>query len=74
MDVPADRTRTDSSRTLSGTVRVATQARRRRPSGEPPPLPHHLQGSGFRWLAIALMLAVASVVVFGGGCGARPWQ
>jgi serine/threonine-protein kinase RIO1 len=52
---------------LSGTAGVATRARRRRPSGEPPPLPHHIQGSGLRWLAVALVLAVASVVVFVGG-------
>ncbi|MGH2813639.1 MAG: phosphatase PAP2 family protein, partial [Actinomycetota bacterium] len=37
---------------------------RRRPSGEPPPLPHHLQTSGFGWLIAAVVLAVASVVVF----------
>jgi hypothetical protein len=34
------------------------------PSGEPPPLPHHLQTSGFGWLIAAVVLAVASVVVF----------
>jgi tRNA A-37 threonylcarbamoyl transferase component Bud32/membrane-associated phospholipid phosphatase len=67
MDVPVDRRRTGGSRTLPGAAGVATAARHRRPSGEPPPLPHHLQGSGFRWLAVALVLAVASVVVFVGG-------
>jgi len=40
---------------------------RRRPSGEPPPLPHHLQTSGFGWLIAAVVLAVASVVVFADG-------
>jgi tRNA A-37 threonylcarbamoyl transferase component Bud32/membrane-associated phospholipid phosphatase len=37
---------------------------RRRPSGQPPPLPHHLQITGVGWLTVASGLAVASVVVF----------
>jgi len=37
---------------------------RRRPSGQPPPLPHHLQTTGVGWLTAALVLAAASVVLF----------
>src|SRR6266498_5952637 len=66
MDVPAE-TRSDRSRTSAGAVGTSPRARRRRPSGEPPPLPHHIQSSGLRWLVVALVLAVASVVIFVGG-------
>src|SRR5882672_5705762 len=41
--------------------------RRRRPSGQPPPLPRHLQVSGVGWLAAAVVLLVLCVVVFAGG-------
>ncbi|HEY7482919.1 MAG TPA: phosphatase PAP2 family protein [Streptosporangiaceae bacterium] len=41
--------------------------RHRRPSGQPPPLPHHLEFSGFGWLIAALAGVAASVVVFAGG-------
>jgi tRNA A-37 threonylcarbamoyl transferase component Bud32/membrane-associated phospholipid phosphatase len=40
---------------------------RRRPSGRPPPLPHHLQTTGVGWLIAAALLAAASVVAFAGG-------
>ncbi|HSK36766.1 MAG TPA: hypothetical protein VLA80_08520, partial [Actinomycetota bacterium] len=43
------------------------RSRRRRPSGEPPPLPHHLQTSGVRWLAATVVLMVLAVVVFARG-------
>jgi membrane-associated phospholipid phosphatase len=39
---------------------------RRRPSGQPPPLPHHLQTTGVGWLIAAVVL-VLSVLVFAGG-------
>jgi hypothetical protein len=39
---------------------------RRRPSGQPPPLPHHLQTTGVGWLTAAVVLVALSVVVFGG--------
>ena len=42
---------------------------RRRPSGEPPPLPHHLQTSGVGWLLAAVVLVALAMVVF--GCGMR---
>jgi membrane-associated phospholipid phosphatase len=47
--------------------REAVRERRRRPSGEPPPLPHHLQTSGVRWLVATLVLLALAVVVFAGG-------
>jgi membrane-associated phospholipid phosphatase/tRNA A-37 threonylcarbamoyl transferase component Bud32 len=40
---------------------------RRRPSGQPPPLPHHLQTTGVGWLVAAVVLVVLSVLVFAGG-------
>ena len=40
---------------------------RRRPSGQPPPLPHHLQGSGAGWLIAAIALTAASIVIFARG-------
>ena len=52
-----------AQRVAPGTVR---RARRRRPTGEPPPLPHHIQTSGVRWLAAALLLVALTVVVFAG--------
>jgi tRNA A-37 threonylcarbamoyl transferase component Bud32/membrane-associated phospholipid phosphatase len=64
MDVPADRsTRAVVQRIPPGTVR---RARRRRPTGEPPPLPRHLQTSGVGWLVVALVLIALLIVVFAG--------
>jgi len=40
---------------------------RRRPSGELPPLPHHLQISGVGWLLAAVGLIVLAIMVFGRG-------
>src|SRR5829696_6340928 len=40
---------------------------RRRPSGQPPPLPRHVRTTGLGWLAAAVVLVALSVVVFGGG-------
>jgi tRNA A-37 threonylcarbamoyl transferase component Bud32 len=65
----------------SGPARAVTQAaerglpegrrasRRRRPSGQPPPLPHHVQTTGVGWLAAAVVLLALCLVVFGGGLG-----
>lgn len=40
------------------------------PTGEPPPLPYHLQTSGVGWLIAAGVLVVLSIVVLRGGlCG-----
>jgi tRNA A-37 threonylcarbamoyl transferase component Bud32/membrane-associated phospholipid phosphatase len=41
--------------------------RRRRPTGEPPPLPHHLQTSGLGWLIAAVVLVTLTIVVFARG-------
>jgi len=40
---------------------------RRRPSGTPSPLPHHIQRSGFIWPGIAVVAAGAAVAIFAGG-------
>src|SRR5215207_6242509 len=53
--------------TRPGTHRARPSRRRRRPSGEAPPLPHHLQTSGVGWLVALVVLVVLSIVVFGGG-------
>ena len=50
-----------------GTQRVRPSGRRRRPSGEAPPLPHHLQTSGVGWLVALVVLVALSIVVFAGG-------
>jgi tRNA A-37 threonylcarbamoyl transferase component Bud32/membrane-associated phospholipid phosphatase len=41
--------------------------RRRRPTGEPPPLPHHLQTSGVRWLIAAVVLVALAIATFAFG-------
>jgi tRNA A-37 threonylcarbamoyl transferase component Bud32 len=65
MDVPADQSAPAvAQRIPPGAVR---RARRRRPTGEPPPLPHHLQTSGVRWLIAALVLVTLTIVVFARG-------
>jgi PAP2 superfamily len=65
MDVPADQSApVVAQRTPPGTVR---RARRRRPTGEPPPLPYHLQTSGVRWLIAALALVALTIAVFARG-------
>jgi tRNA A-37 threonylcarbamoyl transferase component Bud32/membrane-associated phospholipid phosphatase len=50
-----------------GTQRVRQSGRRRRPSGEAPPLPHHLQLSGVGWLVALVVLVALSIMVFAGG-------
>jgi tRNA A-37 threonylcarbamoyl transferase component Bud32 len=63
--VPADQTtQTSSPRMQPGTLRPVG---RRRPSGEPPPLPRHLQISGVGWLLAAVGLIALAIVVFGRG-------
>jgi tRNA A-37 threonylcarbamoyl transferase component Bud32 len=65
MDVPADQSiPAVTQRIPAGTAR---RARRRRPTGEAPPLPHHLQTSGVGWLLAALVLVALSVLVFARG-------
>jgi tRNA A-37 threonylcarbamoyl transferase component Bud32 len=65
MDVPADQSTPAVTQRISpGTAR---RARRRRPTGEAPPLPHHLQTSGVGWLIAALALVALTIVVFARG-------
>jgi tRNA A-37 threonylcarbamoyl transferase component Bud32/membrane-associated phospholipid phosphatase len=40
---------------------------RRRPSGQPPPLPHQLQTTGVGWLIAAVVSVALSLLVFAGG-------
>jgi tRNA A-37 threonylcarbamoyl transferase component Bud32/membrane-associated phospholipid phosphatase len=63
MDVPGDQ------RTQTGVQRAKRAAPRthRRPSGEAPPLPYHLQTSGIGWLVAVVVLIVLTLAVFGGG-------
>jgi tRNA A-37 threonylcarbamoyl transferase component Bud32 len=68
MDVPTDQSTPTSTPRVHPSLRQAARApRRRRPTGEPPPLPHHLQTSGVGWLIAAGVLIVLSIVVFPGG-------
>jgi tRNA A-37 threonylcarbamoyl transferase component Bud32 len=68
MDLPADRSTPTSAPPVQPSLREAVRApRRRRPTGEPPPLPYHLQTSGIGWLLAAGVLVVLSIVVFRGG-------
>jgi membrane-associated phospholipid phosphatase/tRNA A-37 threonylcarbamoyl transferase component Bud32 len=46
---------------------IRPSPRRRRPSGQPPPLPHHLQTTGVGWLTAAVALVALSLLVFGDG-------
>jgi tRNA A-37 threonylcarbamoyl transferase component Bud32 len=63
--VPADQwTQTSGPRMQPGTLRPVGH---RRPSGEPPPLPHHLQTSGVGWLLAAVVLVALAIAVFGRG-------
>jgi tRNA A-37 threonylcarbamoyl transferase component Bud32 len=65
VDLSADQsTQAGGPRMQPGTLRSVG---RRRPSGEPPPLSHHLQTSGVGWLLAAVGLIVLAIVVFGRG-------
>jgi membrane-associated phospholipid phosphatase len=68
MNLPADRSTPPSAPPVQPTLREAVRApRRRRPTGEPPPLPYHLQTSGVGWLIATGVLVVLSIVAFLGG-------
>jgi membrane-associated phospholipid phosphatase/tRNA A-37 threonylcarbamoyl transferase component Bud32 len=67
MDPPAERSTRTAGLHPHPAAREAARPRRRRPSGEPPPLPHHLQTSGVRWLVATLVLMVLAIGVFAGG-------
>jgi membrane-associated phospholipid phosphatase/tRNA A-37 threonylcarbamoyl transferase component Bud32 len=54
-----------------GPAGIRRSPRRRRPSGQPPPLPHHLQTTGVGWLVAAVVLVALSLVVFADGLRGR---
>src|SRR5215212_4203482 len=68
MDLPADgSTPATVLRPHPAPVGAVRRTRRRRPTGEPPPLPHHLQTSGVRWLIAAAVLVAVTIAVFARG-------
>jgi tRNA A-37 threonylcarbamoyl transferase component Bud32 len=68
MDVPGDQfSRTGAQQVSTAPARVQRAPRRRRPSGEAPPLPRKLQHSGVRWLAAVVAVVALTAVVFGKG-------
>jgi tRNA A-37 threonylcarbamoyl transferase component Bud32 len=67
MDVSANQpTRAADQRVEFGPPGIRRSPRRRRPSGQPPPLPHHLQTTGVGWLTAAVVLVTLSLLVFAG--------
>jgi tRNA A-37 threonylcarbamoyl transferase component Bud32/membrane-associated phospholipid phosphatase len=50
--------------TRTGAHRVRESGRRRRPTGEPPPLPHSIQPTGVWWAAAAVVLVAFARVAF----------
>src|SRR6266516_1150399 len=67
MDLPTDQSTRTRAPLIHPPLREPARSRRRRPTGEPPPLPHHLQTSGVGWLIVAVALVVLTVVVFARG-------
>src|SRR5689334_13229079 len=67
MDLPAKPPARAAAQAPPELAEIRRSPRRRRPSGQPPPLPRHLQVSGVGWLAAAVVLLVLCVVVFAGG-------
>ena len=68
MDVSADRsTRTSAPRRQPAPAGTLRLPRRRRPTGEAPPLPYHLQTSGVRWLVVGGVLMALTIAVFARG-------
>jgi membrane-associated phospholipid phosphatase/tRNA A-37 threonylcarbamoyl transferase component Bud32 len=66
--MPADQsTRTSTTRVQPAPAGAQRSPRRRRPTGEPPPLPHHLQTSGVRWMVASLVLVALAIAVFARG-------
>jgi membrane-associated phospholipid phosphatase len=68
MDVSANRPPHPANQGVQlGPAGIRRSPRRRRPSGQPPPLPHHLQVTGVGWLIAAVVLTTLSLLVFAGG-------
>jgi membrane-associated phospholipid phosphatase/tRNA A-37 threonylcarbamoyl transferase component Bud32 len=64
MDTTTDHTATVAGDKTSGPASARHLRRRRRPSGEAPPLPRHLETTGVGWLLAAVGLIAVSVVIF----------
>ncbi len=56
-----------SARGASARTPVLPTGRQRRPSGAPPPLPRHIERSGYIWLATAIVAVGGVIAVFAGG-------
>ena len=67
MDAPSDQPTPMGAAPAHLTPRKAVRSRRRRPTGAPPPLPHHLQTSGVGWLVAAVVLVGLALAVFAPG-------
>jgi tRNA A-37 threonylcarbamoyl transferase component Bud32 len=68
MDVSANQPTQAADRGVElGPPGIRRSPRRRRPSGQPPPLPHHLQTTGVGWLTAAVVLVTLSLLVFAAG-------
>jgi hypothetical protein len=66
--MPADQTtRAGAPQPQPAPAGTTRPPRRRRPTGEAPPLPHHLQISGVGWLVASVVLVGLSIAVFAGG-------
>ncbi len=59
--------------TLPGLAVVSRTGRRRRPSGEAPPLPHPISASGWAYLAVATAVLAAWVLLYL-GFGSAPFE
>jgi membrane-associated phospholipid phosphatase len=67
MDAPSEQSTPAGAAPPHLTPRKAVRSRRRRPTGAPPPLPHHLQTSGVGWLVAAVVLVGLALAVFAPG-------
>ena len=67
MDAASDQPTPTGAAPAHLTPRKAVRSRRRRPTGAPPPLPHHLQTSGVGWLVAAVVLVGLALAVFAPG-------
>jgi hypothetical protein len=65
--MPADQSTAKSTPRLRVPTPILRSPRRRRPTGEPPPLPYHLQTSGIGWLVTAVVLVGLVLAVFARG-------
>src|SRR5262245_40568249 len=67
MDVPSEEPTPAGAAPPHLTRREPARSPRRRPTGAPPPLPHHLRTSGVGWLVAAVVLVGLALVVFAPG-------